>query len=192
MYTIKENVVYELIIKNSRFITLLYKIDNYNDVLKMIDLVKKQYPGATHYCYAYICDDRKKSCDDGEPSGTAGMPILNVLENNKLNKVLAIVVRYFGGIKLGASGLIRAYSKCSSNALKNSNLLEMTLGYDVIINFPYEKIKEIDFLLRDMSIVKKDFNDMVCYRVLMPRNFIDTLDKLAINYEIIKEVYIEK
>lgn len=192
MYTIKENVTEKIVIKNSRFITLLYKIDSYDDILRIIDLVKEQYPEATHYCYAYIYDDRKKSSDDGEPSGTAGLPILNVLENNKLNRVLAIVVRYFGGIKLGASGLIRAYSKCLINALKSATLLEMTWGYDIIINFPYERIKKIDFLLRDMSIIKKEFNDMVCYQVKVPRYFLDTLDKLMINYDIVKEVYIEK
>ena len=104
MYTISNNSKYELIIKNSKFITLLYKINNEDIVKKILNNVKEIYPDATHYCYAYIIDNQKKSSDDGEPSKTAGLPILKVLENNQLNHILAIVVRYFGGIKLGANG----------------------------------------------------------------------------------------
>lgn len=142
MYTISNNSKYELIIKNSKFITLLYKINNEDIVKKILNNVKEIYPDATHYCYAYIIDNQKKSSDDGEPSKTAGLPILKVLENNQLNHILAIVVRYFGGIKLGANGLIRAYSKCTSNALKENTIKELIQGYNINITFSYQDIKK--------------------------------------------------
>ena len=114
MNTIKETIENTLIIKNSRFITIIYNINDINDIDKYLKLVKDKYKDATHYCYAYILPNNIKCSDDGEPSGTAGKPILDVLTKHNLNFVLAIVVRYFGGIKLGAGGLIRAYSKCIS------------------------------------------------------------------------------
>ena len=108
MKTIKENFVNEIIIKNSRFITLLFKVYDDTNINEIFDKVKDEYPKATHYCYAFITESRKKSSDDGEPGGTAGMPMLNVLEKEGFINVLAITVRYFGGIKLGAGGLVRA------------------------------------------------------------------------------------
>ena len=120
MYTIKENSKYELIVKNSRFITLLYKVSSWGDALDILDKVREEYPDATHYCYGFIADEVERCSDDGEPSGTAGMPILKVLKANNLNYILGIVIRYFGGIKLGAAGLIRAYSKGVANAIKEN------------------------------------------------------------------------
>ena len=92
MKTIGENVSNEIVIKNSRFIALFYKISSV-DIEKFLDEVKELYPKATHYCYAYIYNDIKRFSDDGEPGGTAGMPILNVLEKEELNNTLCVVVR---------------------------------------------------------------------------------------------------
>jgi len=100
-----------LVVKNSKFITLIYQVRTKEEVNFYLEEVRVKYPNATHYCYAYIIDLDKKESDDGEPSGTAGIPILQVLEKNELNQVLCIVVRYFGKIKLGAGGLVRAYTK---------------------------------------------------------------------------------
>ncbi|MFA5407982.1 MAG: YigZ family protein, partial [Bacilli bacterium] len=108
MKTIKETFKNELTIKNSKFIAILFPLSNEDKIDEIINNLKSQYKNATHYCYAYIIDNIKHSNDDGEPSGTAGQPILNVLEGNDLNNVLCVVIRYFGGIKLGAGGLIRA------------------------------------------------------------------------------------
>ena len=123
MQTIKDNTSNEIIIKNSRFICYLYKIKELDDVSKYLSDIKNICKDATHYCYAYILNDKSKSSDDGEPSGTAGFPILKVLENNDLNNILAIVVRYFGGIKLGAGGLVRAYSSAVSECLNNAEIV---------------------------------------------------------------------
>ena len=105
-------------IKKSKFYSYLYNVNSANDVAKTLENLKKEHKKATHICYAYkIVDGVEivKFSDDGEPSGTAGRPILNVIEKKNLKNVLICVVRYFGGIKLGAGGLVRAYSKCASS-----------------------------------------------------------------------------
>lgn len=192
MYTISNNSKYELIIKNSKFITLLYKINNEDIIKDILTNVKEIYPDATHYCYAYIIDNQKKSSDDGEPSKTAGLPILKVLENNQLNYTLAIVVRYFGGIKLGANGLIRAYSKCTSNALKENTIKELIQGYNINITFPYQEIKKVDYLLKDIKINSKTFDNSIIYNLDIPITFLNTIINNNIQYQIIKDIYIEK
>lgn len=108
-------------IKKSKFYGYLFEVKSQNDVLAILANLKKEHKKATHICYAYkIVDGQEivKFNDDGEPSGTAGRPILNVIEKKKLCNVLVCVVRYFGGIKLGAGGLVRAYTKCTSELLK--------------------------------------------------------------------------
>ena len=117
MHTIKENIINEIVIQKSRFITCLYKINNKDEVNKHLDKIKDDYPFATHYCYAYRLDNIEKCSDDGEPKGTAGTPILHVLQMNNLTNILCVVIRYFGGIKLGAGGLVRAYTNSFVKAL---------------------------------------------------------------------------
>ena len=192
MYTIKNNTHNEIIIKNSKFITYLYKINNINDISNHLKQIKELNKDATHYCYAYIIDNIKKADDDGEPSGTAGIPILKVLENNNLNNILAIVVRYFGGIKLGANGLIRAYTKSITNAISKDNIIELTKGYNINIEFNYNQIKEIDYLLKDININNKEFNTTIKYNIDIPTSFLETIKINNITYKILKEINIEK
>lgn len=192
MQTIKNNIHNEIIIKNSRFICYLYKIKSIDDTTKLLTNIKQIEKDATHYCYAYILDNIKKSSDDGEPSGTAGFPILNVLENNNLNNILAIVVRYFGGIKLGAGGLVRAYTKSTTNTLSKDNIIELTKGYNLNIEFNYNQVKEIDYLLKDITINNKEFNNTIKYNIDIPISFLETIKINNINYNIIKEINIEK
>ena len=192
MYTIENNCNYELTIKNSKFITLLYKIDNINDVDKYLNKVKEEYYDATHYCYVYIKKKKKKSSDDGEPTGTAGIPILKVLESNSLSNVLVVIVRYFGGIKLGANGLIRAYTKCTANAIKEVNLLSLTDGINIDITFDYNRLKEIDYLLKDITINNKTFDNEITYNINIENSFLDIIKNNNIKYNIIKHIKIEK
>jgi len=112
--------MHELEIKKSKFIGYLFEIKNVEEIKEKIDALKREHKKATHICYAYrlISPFAEKAVDDGEPSGTAGKPILNVLQKQDKQNVLLVVVRYFGGIKLGAGGLLRAYSKCASETLK--------------------------------------------------------------------------
>lgn len=192
MYTINNNSKYELIIKNSKFITLMYKIDNELMIKDILSNVRIEYPDATHYCYAYILDNIKKSSDDGEPSGTAGIPILKVLESNNLTNILVIVIRYFGGIKLGANGLIRAYSKGVANAIKENTLSELIDGYNILISFSYQDVKKIDYLLRDIKINNKSFDNMITYDIDIDNSFLEVIINNKIDYKIIKEIKIEK
>jgi len=192
MYTITNNIKYELIIKNSKFIAIVNKINNINDINNRLNNIKKEYPNATHYCYAYIIDNNKKASDDGEPSGTAGIPILKVLENNNLTNILVIIIRYFGGIKLGANGLIRAYTKCTSNAIKEATLNELVSGYNIKITFNYMKQKEVDYLLKDQKINNKQYDNLITYNIDIEKEFIDVLNKNNLDIEIIKETLIEK
>ena len=189
MKTIIKDDVYELEINKSRFITLLYRVKSIDDVKNKLSYVKDLYKDATHYCYAYIINDNKKSSDDGEPGGTAGVPIMEVLLKNDLNFVLCIVVRYFGGIKLGAGGLVRAYSKSVSNSLDEENIIELIPGYEIVFDCSYDNQKNIDYLLREFK-VEKEYLDIVKYIVFLPKDKISILDN--INYEIIKELFIEE
>ena len=192
MYTINNNSKYELIIKNSKFITLMYKIDNELMIKDILSNIRLEYPDATHYCYAYILNNIKKSSDDGEPSGTAGIPILKVLESNNLTNILVIVIRYFGGIKLGANGLIRAYSKGVANAIKENTLSELIDGYNVLISFSYQDVKKIDYLLKDIKINNKSFHNIITYDIDIDNSFLEVIINNKIDYQIIKEIKIEK
>ena len=177
MKSIKNNVNNTYIINKSKFICYLYKVDNLDDINNYIDKIKKEYKDATHHCFAYILDNIKKFSDDNEPGGTAGMPILNVLENNNLNHILCIVVRYFGGIKLGAGGLVRAYTKSVTEALNNTEIKELIKGYKITIEFDYDDTKKIDNLLKNSNIINKKFNDKVIY----------TIDLSESEYKLIKD-----
>lgn len=192
MYTIKNDSIKEIIIKNSKFITLLYKVYSLEDIKNTLVNVKTLFPNATHYCYAYILNNEKKSSDDGEPSGTAGTPILNILESNNLNYILAVVIRYFGGIKLGSSGLIRAYSRSVKEAIKENILTKLIEGINVNITFSWSNIKQIDYLLKDQLINKKEYLDNITYNISIPINILNTLKNYLISYEIIKNINIEK
>ena len=162
MKTIKKDIITEIVINKSKFICILTNIKNKIDVDEKLEYYKGIYKDATHYCSAYIIDGYMKCDDDGEPSGTAGMPILNVLKNNNLEHVLCIVIRYFGGVKLGAGGLVRSYSRSVSECVSNAEIVDLVDGYYIEICFNYDDTKIIDGYLKDIS-VKKEFNERVIY-----------------------------
>ena len=161
MFTINKNIVKTYEIKKSKFITLLYKVDNLDEINNILDKVKKEYKGASHYCYSYILDNNIRYSDDKEPSGTAGMPIYNVLKNTDLNHILCIVVRYFGGIKLGASLLTRTYSNVVKNSIEN--LIPLTKYINIIIKFKFEDENNINKL--DFKLNNKSYNDYIIYDI---------------------------
>jgi uncharacterized YigZ family protein len=160
-YTIKQNQTIEIIINKSKFIGIITNINNKEEAKEKINYYKNLYKDATHYCYGYITNSSQKYDDDGEPSSTAGMPILNSLKSNNLTNILCLVIRYFGGIKLGAGGLIRAYSKAANKTLEN-NIKPLINGFIITIEFPYENIKQIDYLLKEYEIIK-NFNNKITY-----------------------------
>lgn len=189
MKTIIRNIENEIIIKNSKFICYLVKIDSSN-INSILEEIKSIHPKATHYCYGFIYDDIKKSSDDNEPSGTAGFPILNVLEKENLNHVIAIVVRYFGGIKLGAGGLVRAYTKSVTETLKNVKYIELVNGYKINLRFNYNEEKQINYILKDSNITKREYQKDIYYECNIEASKINDLDKY--NPIILEKIFIEK
>ena len=129
MQVIKENVSYQEEIKHSKFITLLYKVNNIDDVNYYLKKVREDYKGATHYCYAFNLLNTSGYSDDKEPKNTAGRPMLFILTSNNIINILVISVRYFGGIKLGTGGLLKAYTNGLLESLKKSILLNVVNGY---------------------------------------------------------------
>lgn len=192
MYLIEKNIENEIIIKNSKFITNLFIVRDINEVNNYLELIKNKYKDANHNCYAYIIDNIKKCSDDKEPSGTAGAPIMNILEKRNINNILVIVTRYFGGIKLGAGGLIRAYSSSVNKALDNVNLINSVKGFNIDIIFNYDNIKYIDYLLKDIKIESKSYDNVIKYNLNVSTKVLNILKDNNIKYEIIKEVYIKE
>lgn len=192
MKRISNNIENTITIKNSKFITNLFIVENIEEVNKYLNLIKDKYKDANHNCYAYIIDNIRKCSDDGEPSGTAGIPMMKVLEHKDLNNVLAIVTRYFGGIKLGAGGLVRAYTNSVSKALDIVNIIDTIKGYNIDIIFNFNDIKHIDYLLKDIKILNKEYKDIVKYNLNASNNLLEILKQNNIKYNIIKEIYIEK
>lgn len=161
MFTINENIVKIYEVKKSKFITLIYKVNSIDEINLLLNQAKSNYKGANHYCYAYILDNIKRYSDDGEPSKTAGMPILNVLEHQDLNHILCIVIRYFGGIKLGASNLLRTYSNCVKDSI--SNVVKLDKFINIIIEFKFEDEANINKL--NFKLNNKLYEDNVIYDI---------------------------
>jgi len=178
-----------IIVKNSKFICILRHVDSINDIDDIFNYVKDKYKDATHYCYAYIINNISKCSDDGEPSGTAGIPMLEVLKKNNLNNVLCIVVRYFGKILLGASGLVRAYSNAVTECLYN-HIIKLEPGYNILLKFNYNNLKQIDYFLKNSIILNKKFEKNVIYLVNVTKDIYDNLvnsnlcDDIIINRDI--------
>lgn len=181
MYTINNNIENTKIIKKSKFITKVFFIQDTNEALMIIKKTQEKYSDATHICYSYICDNNIKFSDDNEPANTAGMPIYNVLKKNNLNHVLAIVIRYFGGIKLGTGGLVRAYSNCVSESLQN-NLTTIIPGYLIEIEFDYNNIKDIEYILKDYEIVYKNYDINIIFNFKCTTNDFDNLKSILNDY----------
>ena len=189
MKSVKNNE-HTIIIKNSRFICYVYKVETIEEIEKILNDIKFKYYDATHCCYAYILDDIKKESDDGEPSGTAGIPMLQVLEKNNLNHVLCIVVRYFGKIKLGAGGLVRAYTKSVTETIKD-NIVTLIPGVKIKLVFGYDKLKNVDYLLRDTVIINKEFNEDITYEVNADLALLEELKSISnIEINILDSIYI--
>lgn len=172
MKYLKERVVTEIIIKKSRFINVLIPISEESEILLNLTDLKKEYPKATHYCYAYILGPNGQfggSNDDGEPAGTAGVPILEVLRHNEVTNILAVVIRYFGGIKLGAGGLIRAYSGGAADAIKVGSFYQNIKAQKYIIHFNYDQINDVEYLLKDYLILDRVYESNVSFTIAVKK-----------------------
>lgn len=196
--SVEKTTIHEITINKSRFIGILEPIDQIEAVTNILKHYQEVYPDATHYCYAYIIGANEKANDNGEPSGTAGLPMLNVLKKNELQNILVIVIRYFGGIKLGAGGLVRAYTQATTQALDEAEIVvkEKTPYYAFSFDYPF--IGQIDHLLktRHIPVCEKHFEMQVTYECFVSDlQLFDAISDLTSGqYEkhLIKYAYIKK
>lgn len=179
MKSIIKEEVFETTIKNSKFIGVIIPMESSDEVKININNIKDKYKNATHYCYAFKLINEKGFSDNGEPNKTAGLPILTVIEGEDLINVLVIVIRYFGGIKLGPGGLIRAYSNITKEVINKSIKKELINGYMASITFPYHLEREINYLLKNSIIKNKIYNENCTYIIEVTKDILDTLKPLV-------------
>ena len=163
----------EIVEKKSRFIAHVLPVEEEEQALEKIEQIKKQYWDARHNCYAYVIGKKQelqRFSDDGEPSGTAGKPILEVLLGEEIHNVLVVVTRYFGGTLLGTGGLVRAYSAATKAGLEQSVVTERCSGYKVVIQTDYNGLGKLQYILGEMDIPTLDtiYTDAVEIIALIP------------------------
>lgn len=172
-YTIKQSGTYEVVIQKSKFIAHFKRAETEEEAQTFIQAIKKEHWNATHNCSAYIIGERnehQKANDDGEPSGTAGMPMLEVLRKRHLKDTVVVVTRYFGGIKLGGGGLIRAYGGTVSEGLDAIGIVERLPMQQLTLTVDYTWIGKVENELRQSSYLLDDiiYADLVTFHVSVP------------------------
>ena len=182
MKIILENKEAEIVEKKSRFIANIAGVSSEEEALEFIDKIKKKYYDAGHNCYAYIIgeDGNKKKCsDDGEPQRSAGMPMMEVLENKGYFDIVAVVTRYFGGTLLGVGGLIRAYQGAVIEVLANTKTGEIRDGFRVKYKFGYDFYGKIKYIADSENIVIEDtvFDEMVTISLIFEKETCERLQK---------------
>ena len=184
--TIGKTGQHELIIKKSKFICSLARTETVEEAQEFIEQVSKKYHDATHNTYAYtlgLNDNQVKASDNGEPSGTAGIPELKALQLMKLKNVTAVVTRYFGGIKLGAGGLIRAYSNSVTEAAQNIGVVKCVMQQLIQFSIPYNRIDEINHYLEEnrISIASQEYTTNVTIQIYLDLDQIQKVEDRLIN-----------
>ncbi|CCZ18920.1 putative uncharacterized protein [Clostridium sp. CAG:780] len=166
----KENSA-EIVEKKSRFIANIYNVESKEEAEEKIKQIKKKYYDAKHHCFAFsIIEENgitQKSSDDGEPSGTAGEPILNIIKSNNLQNVVIIVTRYFGGILLGTGGLTRAYSEAAGKVVEQSELIQKEPGMEVELEIDYNDNEKFKYYCQknNVNIIKIEYTENILYKI---------------------------
>lgn len=205
MKTIKENVNAEIIEKKSKFICDVIYVQTVEEAEKYINEIRKKHYNAKHHCFAYsIMTNNEiitKSSDDGEPNGTAGAPILNIINKNELTNVLIVVTRYFGGILLGTGGLVRAYSESTLKAINNASFVIEERGYELSLEINYNDFEKLKFYCKknNINIVSCEYKENIVCNIEINNEekdkLLDNLKELSFKiekYKIIKEKNIRK
>lgn len=196
--TIKNNVQTELVEKKSKFIANLFYVESVKEAEEIITKIKKKYFDARHNCIAYRVIEQErvieKSSDDGEPSGTAGAPMLSILQKNNLVNVLVIVTRYFGGILLGTGGLVRAYSNSLIRAVEISEKVEKCYGQGFEIVFDYNEFENFKYYCKNnkINIIEIQYLENIVCKIELEENekkkLISDIETKKINLNNIKEL----
>lgn len=201
--TILQDSTAEVEEKKSRFIADIFYVENVNEAEEKIKNIRKQYFDARHHCYAYrIIEEngiKEKQSDDGEPSGTAGAPMLNILQKNELLNVLVVVTRYFGGILLGTGGLVRAYSDATLKVIEEAGAGLQKFGYEMKIVIEYKDLEKFKYYCRkhNINILRTMYeNNIICTIELTNEEKEklvkeDQKDIQILEYTVLKERYIK-
>ena len=174
--TINKNIESQIIVKKSKFICNLIKVTSQKDAEEQIKYIKKKYYDARHNCTAYRVLENdsiiEKCSDDGEPSGTAGAPMLNILQKNNLCNILVVVTRYFGGILLGTGGLVRAYSDSMQNSLDISEKIEKCMGFEFEVELEYNNLETFKYYCRknNINIVNIQYTNTIICKIQLEEN----------------------
>ncbi len=156
--------------KSSKFLTYAYPVHSEEEIRELLDTLRKRYYDATHHCYAWRLGphgEQFRSNDDGEPSGTAGKPILGQLLSNSLTNCLIVVIRYFGGTKLGVPGLIAAYKESAAEVIAEAEIIEQTVDTHFTIEFPYLVMNDVMRIIKEEqpNILSQDFDNLCTMRL---------------------------
>lgn len=181
------NIVYQggqggIVEKKSRFICTVLAVNTEDEAIEFIERMRKKYWDARHNCFAYVIGERQqiqRCSDDGEPSGTAGKPMLDVLLGNRLCNAVAVVTRYFGGTLLGTGGLVRAYQKSTQAGLDNSVVLEKCCGKQVSVFTDYNGIGKLQYIAATMELhtLDTEYTDKVVMKLLVPEGQVQEMKK---------------
>ena len=199
--TIKEDTTAEIVEKKSKFIANVFYIESQEEAEEKIKMVGKKYFDARHNCYAYSIFTKNgivnKFSDDGEPSGTAGAPMLNILTGKGITNVLVVVTRYFGGILLGTGGLVRAYTGATQEALEKASIIEKALGIEAKIEVSYPDLEKCKYYLnqKDIIITDSEYSENIKLKIETTEEKLNEMEKNKhnLNFSIIsKEILREK
>lgn len=183
MKRIKKEYQHTIEIEKSKFLCHVNRCFSEQEAKEYIAVVKKQHPNANHHCYAYVIGEHQeltRSNDDGEPSGTAGSPMLESLRLSGISDCVCVVVRYFGGIKLGTGGLVRAYSSCVSETIKLAPKVSLQSVYHYQMKFGYELLGKIEYLLtqKNAIILEKKYSEFVVFEFYIPEaSFVSSIQE---------------
>ena len=184
MKVILSNKTAELVEKKSRFIANIFYVQNEKEANDRLNDIRKKYYDAKHNCFAYVIGvngEIVKLSDDGEPSGTAGHPMLDILKGSELTNVIAIVTRYFGGVLLGTGGLVRAYSDSLKMALDSTDFSEIKDGIEVNFKLNYDEYGLWERQKGNILEISKDFSENIDLKYLIEENLFENVEKNLIN-----------
>ena len=176
MKIIYKNGTDEIVEKKSRVIANVFKVESEEQAVDIINNMKKKFWDARHNCYAYIIGDNnevQKFSDDGEPSGTAGKPIMDIILSEKIHNCLIVVTRYFGGTLLGTGGLIRAYQEASKKGIAQSEVIDAIEGVSAYIDTDYNNMGKIQYICAEQNVLIEDieYTDKVHIKLLIPKEY---------------------